>query len=96
MGKLKNIRQIPLETLVKVQYWDNCKLWKASDIAVEDLARDGMPMLVTYGQVVGKNSKYLLIATQHVDGVESDDGYDVSGVLWSCIESVEVLKACSQ
>jgi hypothetical protein len=102
MAKQKSTRRISLETLVKleslvkVKYWDNCKLWRASDISVEDLVKDGMPMLVAYGQVVGKNPHYLFIATQHVDGVESNDGYDVSGVLWSCIESVEVLKACSQ
>lgn len=97
MVKLKNIRQISLGTLVKIVYWDNFYGARISDLDADSFVKSGVDKLVTYGVVYGKNKEYITIASHHpYEITENENGISVVGVLWKCVESIEVLKVCSR
>ena len=76
---------------------DNMHGHAVTDVDVWDVAINGVPLLVASGDVVGRNKDYLIIASQHPeDNGNSENGYDIIGVLWKCIVKLEVLRPCSQ
>ena len=95
--KRKSIRAISEGTLVRVVYDDNMHGHAVADIDVFDVAMNGVTSLVGIGEVVGRNDKFLVIASQYPeDKGGSENGYNIIGVLWKCIVKLEVLKPCSQ
>lgn len=93
MVKLRSTKRISLETVVKIRYIDNMHGFMVSDLGKDEIIKNGVPTLTVYGSVVGKSQHYIFLATQHPSNMEqSENGYNIVGVLWKCVENIKVLK----